>query len=198
MFTRVEDKAFLTSTSMIRVNSSISVLVLKGTSFGNRLSSRSVIGQSHTAPAPPILILSYFCIPLFHPHFPNPSLHSTPSSFHPSLLFFLCYLGSFQHYLCPQRPVCWGKKIEWGVEREVREERERRERDSSCWLDFSLANWFIQQPSQHCLVHAPFICTVCVCVCMCACACVQSFAFIPNVTILAIITSDRSHKQSRW
>ncbi len=29
------------------------MLVLKGTSFGNRLSSRSVIGQSHTAPAPP-------------------------------------------------------------------------------------------------------------------------------------------------
>ncbi len=65
-------KAFLTSTSMIRVKLvNICARAEGKSSLGNRLSSRSVIGQSHTAPAPPYThtrLCSQSCAPLSHTH----------------------------------------------------------------------------------------------------------------------------------
>lgn len=120
---------------------------------------------------------------LTHLHSPVSQTHTAPSFFSPTALhtsFFLSYLGSILHYLCPQRLVCWGgkKDVKRRVEKTVRDLKGVTERwtDSSCWLDFSPANWFMRQPSHYRLVHSLFIC-LCVCGSVCvwapvSCLCV--------------------------
>lgn len=58
-----------------------------------------------------------------------------------------------------------------GKKRQRERQSQRDGQILSSWLDFSPANWFMQQPSQHCPVHSPFICCVCVWMCVCVPVC---------------------------